>query len=1326
MTLPQSILVDGPWPNVALVQVTLIALLGVLAWLAVRRCGPALRGAVLLAALVGLAVVPALATVAPVWVPLPECLCPAGARPAPADAGDAVAAPPPPLVADSTVYVLVTQPPTEPPPDPAGPGDLAGQKILRPANETTRSPVKAEAVVLTVSYPPDEAAPPKRPAEVPRPSWPLAGVLAALWLLGAVALCTRALVRLALLYRCARRACPVRENEWTDCMESLAKRYGLPAVALRESPAIASPLTLGILRPMILLPLGRRHWSAEERALILGHELAHVRRRDFLTGLVAELAACLCWFHPLVRWLVGRLRLEQEYAADAWVASAMPDAMDYVRCLARLALELSRGRSSPAPAFWRRRSEILRRIDMLRHTPHGTPPYLGKRATWMVALLAAAACLAVAGVGPLHSAPDDPGPAAAGPEVPSQAATDSHGDPLPDGALARLGTMRLRHGADITFVAFAADGKTLITAGEDDTIRVWEIATGKEIRRFARPRPAEPKPPKEGDKAAPKNKVKGEAVLRLMTQGVGDAGNFSVALAPDGKTLAAANGQVIQLWDVGTGKAIRQIEGPSTGLSGLLFSPDGKRLAARSPDNTFYLWAADTGKEIHQIKPPPRKATNEIVLTFGGDGNDAPGMAFSPDGKTLAAATTRFDQQGGNSSAITFWDVASGKETQQIKVPQGVDVSAVAFAPDGKVLAFGGGGVVHLCAADTGKEIRQLKVRGGVLALAFAPDGKTLAVGGRNQRVRLWETETGKELHHLGDAEPARSGGLALVSALGFAAPEARALAFSPDGKRIAAAAGSTVRLWEAATGKELPLLDGHREAPSAIIVSPDGKTVVSWGDDRVIRRWDAATGKPLGAFPAPPRTTLAAFSADGRAVALANADNTIRIHETATGKELHRLKGHSGGLAALAFAPDGKVLASRGSADHTIRLYDVAQGAELRQIIMRSANNQGGGTVLIIGGSARRSRPSGAGLAFSPDGKLLVAPGPHAGRSGNTLVVVDVATGKELRKIESPKAIRSFAFSPDGRALATENGDRTLTLWEVASGKERARLGKPFVEQQQSGAGMMAFTLVVDGDFGGGISDPAGPTTLAFAPNGRVLAVRGPDRSVRVWDVAAGKEIGRRKGHEGAVQTVAFAPDGRTLASGGSDTTILLWDAARLMKDLAKPPAVELPDDALESVWGDLGGADAAKALRGITQIAGAPGQAVPFLGERLKPAARVDPRDIDRWINDLESEKFAVRQEATANLVKIGGEQAVPALQKVLKSSPPLETRKRVEELLDRLTGGTLSTEQLRLVRAVEALERMGTPEARRLLRTLAEGAPGALPTREAQAALDRMGGR
>src|SRR5262249_28873533 len=174
---------------------------------------------------------------------------------------------------------------------------------------------------------------------------------------------------------------------------------------------------------------------AEQRILILAHELAHVRRRDFLAGLVAELAACLCWFHPLVRWLAGRLRLEQEYTADAWAGSASDDTRDYIRCLGWLALEKDRGRGVPrgslAPAFWRRRPEILRRIDMLRRNSPAHAPRLGKVTAWTVAVLAAAACAVVAGVGPLRSAVEDPPPAEAAPDPEPAAAAAPPRNPPP-------------------------------------------------------------------------------------------------------------------------------------------------------------------------------------------------------------------------------------------------------------------------------------------------------------------------------------------------------------------------------------------------------------------------------------------------------------------------------------------------------------------------------------------------------------------------------------------------------------------------------------------------------------------------------------------------------------------------------------------------------------------------------------------------------------------------------------------------------------------------------------------------------------------------------
>lgn len=1307
------LLSSAPWAVAALVQVSLLALLGLLAWMAARRRGPALRGAVLAATLCGLLAVPVLAVVAPVWLPLPEWAIPSATVPSGPSASVAapafVLAPP---VSPEFVAVLV--------PQPGGEGKLDGPAIEKKAGENDG--VKVEAVFVNLSVAGDEAAvapmlpTSSPPAPEPSSSWPLAGTLLALWFVGTTVCLARALVRLALLYRCARRARPVREAEWTEPLALLARRYGIGRVSLRESPAVTSPLTLGMFRPVILLPCQRRHWPAGQPALVLAHELAHARRGDFAAGLVAELAACLCWFHPLVRWLAGRLRLEQEFAADAWAASAAADATDYVRCLARLALGMGRGRGSLAPTLWRRRPEVFRRIDMLRTSPVGQSPRLGRTATCVVAALALVACLAVAGIGAIP--PAEAGPTAATPSAQEARATaDSHGDPLPGGALARLGTTRMRHGGDVFFVAFGPGGKAMFTAGQDNTVRLWDLATGNEVRRFARPKPLAPKVAPKKDKGAP-GEVQVEEIMMMMGGAQDSGGNFSVAVAPGGKVLAISGGNVVQLYDVETGKELPQIEVPSGNLNSLLFSPDGQTVAGRVAGGGLFAWSAQTGKVVQEIKPPQRPRQDGVAIVIGGGGNDAPGLAFTPDGKALVAAGVDYKKDQAQHS-VKFWDVASGKEIKKVSAPEGVNVSGVAVAPDGKLMAYGAGDSVHVCDSETGKEICKIQT-GGVVSLGFTPDSKALAVRNRNKRLRLWEARTGKELHQLSDPEPPRqTGGLAFFFIGGFSGPELRTLSISGDGQRIAAVAGSTFRIWDVASGKEVSLLEGHWRTPSTIAVTRDGKTVISWGMDRVVRRWEAASGKALGTFAAPRGTTLAAFSPDARVVALANTDNSVRLHDTSTGKELSQIKGRQAGASALAFAPDGKVLAARGN-DDFIRLYDVARGTELRAINVRpEPAARAGGTVIIFGGGGRRSNGTGPGVAFSPDGRLLVAPvSNNEGGAGNALAFFDAATGKELRKIESPRGIASYAFSPDGRTLAAENVDRTVTLWEVASGKERARMGQPVEVKPQTDNGLRA---VVDLDgLANNFSDPAGPVGVTFSPDGRALMVRGPGRSVRIWDVVALKEIDQLKGHSGRIETVAIAPTGKALASGAADTTILVWDVASAMKDVARPRPMELKPADLETIWSDLSGADASKASTGIQKLVAA--GAVSFLGEHLKPAVRVDPSKLGGWIADLDSDTFAVRREAVTNLVKVG-EQAVPALQKALASEPPLETRKRLEELIDQLTGGVLSPEQLRVVRAVEALEHMGTLDARRLLRSLADGASGALPTREAQAALARM---
>jgi hypothetical protein len=202
--------------------------------------------------------------------------------------------------------------------------------------------------------------------------------------------------------------------------------------------------------------------------------------------------------------------------------------------------------------------------------------------------------------------------------------------------------------------------------------------------------------------------------------------------------------------------------------------------------------------------------------------------------------------------------------------------------------------------------------------------------------------------------------------------------------------------------------------------------------------------------------------------------------------------------------------------------------------------------------------------------------------------------------------------------------------------------------------------------------------------------------------------------GHPGGVRALAFTLDGRRLVSSSDDTTALVWD----LTGGAKEETLTRPQ--LEALWADLASEDAARAYRAVWSLAAAPRQSVPFLELRLRPVPRLDPSKVTRLLADLDSDRFAVRQQAAAELERLEA-AAEPALRRALEGRPSLETRRRLERLLARLE--TWSPERLRTLRAVEALERAGTPEARRLLNALAEGAAGAWLTREAAAARDRL---
>jgi hypothetical protein len=345
---------------------------------------------------------------------------------------------------------------------------------------------------------------------------------------------------------------------------------------------------------------------------------------------------------------------------------------------------------------------------------------------------------------------------------------------------------------------------------------------------------------------------------------------------------------------------------------------------------------------------------------------------------------------------------------------------------------------------------------------------------------------------------------------------------------------------------------------------------------------------------------------------------------------------------------------------------------------------------------------------------------------------LMDTTTGKRIGTIAT--AARNAAvggvFSADGRCLAFDMNDGTVTLYELATGQVRRTYGTKLHAPDnagRAGANGPIFAAVANyemsfwgrGEFQRAPANRVSPSPrLALAPGGKSIAYAGFDRSVRLWDTLTGQELAAFNGHNAAVLAVAFAPDSKTVASASADTTALIWDVTTMARAQA-PPKVPQPGE-LEAWWQQLTASDAAKAFAAMGDLAGAPQAAVALIKQRLQPAALDRKRALD-LIGQLDHAQYKIRETASNELYKMG-EQIVPELEKVLANDPSPEARTRLDNLRAKLTGLVLQGERLRSYRAVEILEIVGTPEARLVLQVLAEGAPDALVTQSAQAALKR----
>lgn len=933
-------------------------------------------------------------------------------------------------------------------------------------------------------------------------------------------------------------------------------------------------------------------------------------------------------------------------------------------------------------------------------------------------------------------------------KIPAPQALDSHGDPLPDGAGARFGTVRFRHGITLHTVQFALDGQSVLSIAVDDSIRAWDIASGKDLshcrvpsnnlRRFQNER---------GSVVAPDGKTAcvsdGYRTLEIIDVASGTVRHKIVRVADrfltpivysrDARHIAVGvqddNGKgSVQTYEVATGNAVRSYAPPPPAKEdegelnpqSAAFSADGTVLAAQGlvgNNNEFgmCLWEVATGK----VLPRPEKMGG---LYYGGMNL----AALSPDGKHLAAVI--FDEKNNNTGEARLWEVATGKLVRVLADTTVDNQIFLAFSPDGKTLAIRTT-PLQLIDVATGKKLPLPDHEGErPIAVVFSPDSQRLALATSGDVVLYCELATGKVVHKLSGY----SSGAANFANQDEFGNGAGSIAFSLDGAKLAGTGpAGTVRLWDMTTGKALDLTGaGHAGEVVSLAVSTDGKLLASGGGDNTVRVWDRSTGKELHRFTGPKggnsdqtgrpvagASFAVAFAPNGKTLAAGWTNGSIQLWDLATGKGLHQLSGgHDAVVNALAFSRDGKRLASTGW-DGRAFWWDVERG----KVFYKLAGPQAGAP-MDGGGEVQPPRHG----ALSPDGRMLGTVGIDGVK--RAVQLFELTTGEMRRNLPMKSPVSEaltqleaslvggivlsrtgsysqinnlvyidfdisshIAFAPDGRTLAFSSGN-AIRLWDPIKGKEIRQFG----------------------------GQEARIYGLAFAPRGDLVAGASVDGTVRLWDVATGNVRCTLPGHRGGALCLAFTPDGQTLLSGGSDCSVLSWDLTYALRESAAP--APLSEREIATLWDRLAAKDGKAAYDAIDRLALTPQPVVNLVRQRVQPVRAIDPRKIEQLLNDLEDKRFDVRRHAGDELEKLA-DQAEPFLRKRLAGNPPLEVQQRIDQVLTKISAPTTAPEKLRAMRAVELLETVGTPEAIELLQQLARGAAEARLTQDAREAVERL---
>lgn len=597
------------------------------------------------------------------------------------------------------------------------------------------------------------------------------------------------------------------------------------------------------------------------------------------------------------------------------------------------------------------------------------------------------------------------------------------------------------------------------------------------------------------------------------------SGVNGVVYSPDGSRLATSSSDgTARIWDRKTGQAVATLTGHTAQVFDITFHPDGEIVATGSEDGSIKLWQADSGRELISLSLDTEILDEDIVE----QGLWVDGVAFSPDGRLLA---------GGNfQGTVKIWDVGSLEEVSSFQLPE---FTSLAFSPDGNQIATAYGfesGTVTIWEINSGSEIATMEHGLSVSQLSFSPDGTSLASAGIDGALAIWDPSNGE---------------LLMRKDIGG---ELNSVTFSPNGDILAAAhPNGTAILLDPNSLEELLVLSGHTAAVSRVDFDPEGKYLASASEDGTAREWDIGPSHEVLTITDPGGPLRVAYSPDGRYLATTNYwAGEVSLWDAESGELIWRQHEHEIFVGGLDYSPDGSMIASSSDIPPIIILWEAETGKQVRMIdghenavnnvsfnpdgsLLASASADQTVRLWNLDGTATMTidHPFPAwGIAFHPAGDRLATSPWDANRADSEaessaqedpviepderVVVWDLNSGELVNNLgPHPAGVRDIAFSHSGNLLAAGDWNGVLTLWDYSTGEK-------------------LFSVEA---FNHGIF------RVVFSPDDTLIAVVGEE--TKVWDVETGQRLLTLKDHSDAIFDVAFSSDGRHLTTTSVDGTV-------------------------------------------------------------------------------------------------------------------------------------------------------------------------------------------